>query len=94
MPGALRILFGEGYDLHIYNELYQKGYYAAKEQVMVVGRKLCIEKISWLGPTGLLPGRTGPERCPGRRAQTAGCHQAADPAPSLLPSSGLKGRSI
>lgn len=50
-PEHVRILFGEGYDLHIYNELYQKGYYAAKEQVMVVGRKRCIEKIRVLGPT-------------------------------------------
>jgi putative phosphotransacetylase len=49
-PEHVRILFGEGYDLHIYNELYQKGYYAAKEQVMVVGRKRCIEKVRILGP--------------------------------------------
>jgi putative phosphotransacetylase len=50
-PQHLQILFGEGYDLHIFNELYQKGYYAAKEQVMVVGRKRCIEKVRVLGPT-------------------------------------------
>jgi len=50
-PEHVQILFGEGYDLHIYNELYQKGYYAAKEQVMVVGRKRCIEKMRVLGPT-------------------------------------------
>jgi putative phosphotransacetylase len=50
-PEHVQILFGEGYDLHIYNELYQKGYYAAKEQVMVVGRKRCIEKVRILGPT-------------------------------------------
>ena len=37
-PEHIAILFGEGHDLHVYNELYQKGYYAAKEQVMVVGR--------------------------------------------------------
>ncbi|MEW5958999.1 MAG: PduL/EutD family phosphate acyltransferase [Chloroflexota bacterium] len=49
-PAHIAILFGEGYDLHVYNELYQKGYYAAKEQVMVVGRKRCIEKIRVLGP--------------------------------------------
>jgi len=50
-PEHVQILFGEGYDLHIFNELYQKGYYAAKEQVMVVGRKRCIEKVRVLGPT-------------------------------------------
>lgn len=50
-PEHVQILFGEGYDLHIYNDLYQKGYYAAKEQVMVVGRKRCIEKVRILGPT-------------------------------------------
>jgi putative phosphotransacetylase len=46
----IAILFGEGHDLHIYNELYQKGYYAAKEQVMVVGRRRCLEKVRVLGP--------------------------------------------
>lgn len=50
-PEHVQVLFGEGYDLHIYNELYQKGYYAAKEQVMVVGRKRCLEKVRVLGPT-------------------------------------------
>ncbi len=47
----VEILFGKGHDLHVYNELLQKGYYAAKEQVMVVGRKRCIEKVRVLGPT-------------------------------------------
>jgi putative phosphotransacetylase len=46
----IAILFGEGHNLQVYNELYQKGYYAAKEQVMVVGRKRCIEKVRVLGP--------------------------------------------
>ncbi|MFN8456167.1 MAG: PduL/EutD family phosphate acyltransferase [Anaerolineae bacterium] len=46
----IAILFGAGHDLQIFNELYQKGYYAAKEQVMVVGRKRCIEKVRVLGP--------------------------------------------
>ena len=49
-PEHIRILFGPGHDLQVYNELYQKGYYAAKEQVMVVGRKRCIEKVRVLGP--------------------------------------------
>lgn len=47
----VEILFGKGHDLAVYNELYQKGYYAAREQVMVVGRKRCIEKVRVLGPT-------------------------------------------
>ncbi len=50
-PEHVEILFGKGHDLSIYNELYQKGYYAAREQVMVVGRKRCIEKVRVLGPT-------------------------------------------
>lgn len=45
------ILFGEGHSLTVYNELYQKGYYAAKEQVMVVGKRRCIETVRVLGPT-------------------------------------------
>ena len=49
-PEHVEILFGKGHDLSVYNELYQKGYYAAREQVMVVGRKRCIEKVRVLGP--------------------------------------------
>lgn len=50
-PEHVRILFGEGHDLNSFQELYQKGYYAAKEQVMVVGRKRAIETVRVLGPT-------------------------------------------
>jgi len=50
-PEHVAILFGEGHDLTSYQELYQKGYYAAKEHVMVVGRKRCIEAVRVLGPT-------------------------------------------
>ncbi len=49
-PEHVEILFGKGHNLSVYNELYQKGYYAAREQVMVVGRKRCIEKVRVLGP--------------------------------------------
>lgn len=49
-PEHVEILFGKGHDLSVYHELYQKGYYAAREQVMVVGRKRCIEKVRVLGP--------------------------------------------
>ncbi|MCF1502337.1 PduL/EutD family phosphate acyltransferase [Afifella sp. H1R] len=47
----VKVLFGEGYDLQVYNELYQKGYFAAKEQLIVVGPKRAIEKVRVLGPT-------------------------------------------
>jgi putative phosphotransacetylase len=50
-PEHIKILFGEGHDLNSFQELYQKGYYAAKEQVMVVGRRRCIETVRVLGPT-------------------------------------------
>lgn len=49
-PEHIAILFGEGHSLGVYQELYQKGYYAAKEQVMVVGPKRCLEKVRVLGP--------------------------------------------
>lgn len=49
-PEHISILFGEGYDLQVFNELYQKGYYAAKEQLIVVGPKRAIEKVRVLGP--------------------------------------------
>jgi len=44
------LLFGEGHELQSFNELYQKGYYAAKEQVLVVGPKGAIERVRVLGP--------------------------------------------
>jgi putative phosphotransacetylase len=50
-PEHVEILFGKGHDLTIYNELYQKGYYAAQEQVLVVGRRRAMEKVRVLGPT-------------------------------------------
>lgn len=50
-PEHVIALFGEGHNLTSYQELYQKGYYAAKEHVMVVGRKRCIEAVRVLGPT-------------------------------------------
>jgi len=42
-------LFGPGYELKVFKELYQKGYYAAQERVMVVGRRGCLE-VRVLGP--------------------------------------------
>jgi putative phosphotransacetylase len=49
-PEHVETLFGKDHQLQVYHELYQKGYYAAKEQVMVVGRKRCLEKVRVLGP--------------------------------------------
>lgn len=49
-PTDVETLFGEGHSLSVYSDLYQKGYFAAQEQVMVVGRRRCIEKVRVLGP--------------------------------------------
>ncbi|NLH81607.1 MAG: hypothetical protein GX458_12280 [Phyllobacteriaceae bacterium] len=43
-------LFGEGREMQPFADLYQKGYYAAKEQVLVVGPKGAIAKVRVLGP--------------------------------------------
>jgi putative phosphotransacetylase len=43
-------LFGEGYELKPFKELYQTGYYAAQERVLVVGKRRCIEDVRVLGP--------------------------------------------
>jgi putative phosphotransacetylase len=43
-------LFGEGYELKPFKELYQPGYYAAQERVLVVGKRRCIEDVRILGP--------------------------------------------
>lgn len=43
-------LFGEGSELTEYRELTQKGYYAAKETVTIVGPKGAINKVRLLGP--------------------------------------------
>lgn len=50
-PAHVEILFGKDHSLVEFQELYQKGYFAAKEQVMVVGRKRSIEGVRVLGPT-------------------------------------------
>jgi len=49
-PEHIAILFGEGHDLQVHNELYQKGYYAAREQLVVAGPRRAIEKVRVLGP--------------------------------------------
>ncbi|TEB05420.1 Phosphate propanoyltransferase [Pelotomaculum schinkii] len=46
----LETLFGEGYELHPLKELSQKGFYAAKETLMLAGPKDVIKKVRVLGP--------------------------------------------
>jgi putative phosphotransacetylase len=43
-------LFGEGYELKIFKDLYQPGYYAAQERVLVVGKRRCLDEVRILGP--------------------------------------------
>lgn len=46
----IEILFGKGHQLNVHAELYQKGYFAAKEQLIVVGPKNSLTKVRVLGP--------------------------------------------
>ena len=49
---AVEILFGKGYELSVYRELYQPGAFAAEEWISVVGPRLrAIERVRILGPT-------------------------------------------
>ena len=46
------ILFGPGYQLNVYRELFQPGAFAAEEMISVVGPRLrAIERVRILGPT-------------------------------------------
>jgi putative phosphotransacetylase len=46
----LDILFGEGHALTPFKDLYQPGYYAAHERLLVLGKRRCIEDVRVLGP--------------------------------------------
>jgi putative phosphotransacetylase len=46
----LDVLFGEGHELTPFKDLYQPGYFAAAERVLVVGKRRCIEDVRVLGP--------------------------------------------
>ena len=49
---ATDILFGPGYQLNVYRELFQPGAFAAEEMISVVGPRLrAIERVRILGPT-------------------------------------------
>ena len=49
---ALEILFGKGYTLNVYRDLFQPGAFAAEEMISVVGPRLrAIERVRILGPT-------------------------------------------
>ncbi|MBE6427020.1 MAG: phosphate propanoyltransferase [Planctomycetaceae bacterium] len=79
-------LFGKGYRLTVDKELYQPGFYAAKETLMVVGpRKRMLPSVRILGPTrkqsqvelaftdGISLGIPLPVRQSGDLAGTPGC---------------------
>ena len=79
-------LFGAGHQLTPMRELYQDGFYAAEETVMVVGpRRRMIEKVRVLGPTrpesqvelaftdAISLGLQVPVRHSGDLAETPGC---------------------
>ncbi|MDO4584375.1 MAG: phosphate propanoyltransferase [Planctomycetia bacterium] len=79
-------LFGPGYSLTVEKELYQKGFFAAKETLMVVGpRKRMLPSVRILGPTrkqtqvelaftdGISLGIPLPVRESGDLAGTPGC---------------------
>ena len=44
------ILFGEGYEMKVLKELYQPGYFAVQERVLVVGKRRCLEGVAILMP--------------------------------------------
>lgn len=47
----LETLFGSGAELHVHKDLYQKGFFAAEETVMVVGpRRRMLPSVRVLGP--------------------------------------------
>ena len=49
---TLAILFGDGYELKVYRELFQPGAFAAEEMISVVGPRMrAIERVRILGPT-------------------------------------------
>ncbi|MBS1858121.1 MAG: phosphate propanoyltransferase [Acidobacteria bacterium] len=82
----LDILFGKGYELTVFRELYQKGNYAANETVTIIGpRSRLISNLRILGPLrkqsqvelaftdAIMLGIDAPIRLSGDIAGTPGC---------------------
>jgi propanediol utilization protein len=85
-PEHLEVLFGKGAQLEIQKELYQKGFYAAKQTVAVVGpRRRMLPEVRVLGPCrgasqvelaftdGISLGIDLPVRVSGDHRDTPGC---------------------
>ena len=82
----LEVLFGKGSQLEVQKELYQEGYFAAKQTVAVVGpRRRMLPDVRVLGPCrdasqvelaftdGISLGIDLPVRCSGDHHNTPGC---------------------
>ena len=82
----VEVLFGKGHTLTVMKDLYQDGYYAAEETVMVVGpRRRMLPSVRILGPTrpesqvelaftdGISLGLDLPVRPSGKVDDTPGC---------------------
>jgi propanediol utilization protein len=85
-PEDLEILFGKGAQLEVQKDLYQKGFFAAKQTVAVVGpRRRMLPEVRVLGPCrgasqvelaftdGISLGIDLPVRCSGDHHDTPGC---------------------
>src|SRR6185369_11066467 len=85
-PEHLEVLFGKGAQLEVQKELYQTGFFAAKQTVAVVGpRRRMLPEVRVLGPCrdasqvelaftdGISLGIDLPVRCSGDHHDTPGC---------------------
>jgi propanediol utilization protein len=85
-PEHLEVLFGKGAQLEVQKELYQDGFFAAKQTVAVVGpRRRMLPEVRVLGPCrgasqvelaftdGISLGIDLPVRCSGDHHDTPGC---------------------
>ena len=85
-PEDLEILFGKGAQLEVQKDLYQEGFFAAKQTVAVVGpRRRMLPEVRVLGPCrgasqvelaftdGISLGIDLPVRCSGDHHDTPGC---------------------
>lgn len=85
-PEHLEVLFGKGAQLEVQKDLYQEGFFAAKQTVAVVGpRRRMLPEVRVLGPCrgasqvelaftdGISLGIDLPVRCSGDHHETTGC---------------------